>query len=58
WIFVHFPKLPGIPKELDSDNYEHCTCWKWGGSVTDRNGSPALLKFRKALDNYKVEDVV
>ncbi|KAF6153935.1 hypothetical protein GIB67_023712 [Kingdonia uniflora] len=56
WIFAYFPKLPGIPKELDSDNYEHYTCWKWGGSVTDRNGGPTLLKFKETLDNYKVED--
>ncbi|KAF6168429.1 hypothetical protein GIB67_004981 [Kingdonia uniflora] len=58
WIFAHFPKLPGIPKEQYSDATEHCTCWKWGGSVTDKSGGPALLRFREALDNYKVEDVV
>ncbi|KAF6166494.1 hypothetical protein GIB67_038231 [Kingdonia uniflora] len=23
WIFAHFPKLGGIPKEMDSDAYEH-----------------------------------
>ncbi|KAF6134571.1 hypothetical protein GIB67_022311, partial [Kingdonia uniflora] len=27
-----------------------------GGSVTDRYGGPALLKFREALDKYKVDD--
>ncbi|KAF6166179.1 hypothetical protein GIB67_023889 [Kingdonia uniflora] len=58
FIFGHFLKLPGIPKELDFDNYEHYNCWKWGGSITDRNGGPTILKFREALDNYKVEDVV
>ncbi|KAF6168297.1 hypothetical protein GIB67_018137 [Kingdonia uniflora] len=26
WIFAHFPKLGGIPKEMDYDAYEHCTC--------------------------------
>ncbi|KAF6139813.1 hypothetical protein GIB67_009660, partial [Kingdonia uniflora] len=26
WIFAHFPKLGGIPKEMDFDAYEHCTC--------------------------------
>ncbi|KAF6166154.1 hypothetical protein GIB67_023864 [Kingdonia uniflora] len=57
-IFIHFPKLPRIPKELDSDNYKHCTYWKWGGSVTDRNGGLTLLKFRDVLDNCKVEDDV
>ncbi|KAF6165938.1 hypothetical protein GIB67_012835, partial [Kingdonia uniflora] len=28
WIFTHFLKLAGIPKEMDSDAYEHCNCWK------------------------------
>ncbi|KAF6156973.1 hypothetical protein GIB67_039734 [Kingdonia uniflora] len=36
WIFAHFPKLAEIPKEMDSDAYEHCTCWKLDVSVTDR----------------------
>ncbi|KAF6143809.1 hypothetical protein GIB67_016730 [Kingdonia uniflora] len=58
WIFAHFPKLGGIPKEMDSDAYEHCTCWKWDVSVTDRYGGTALLHFKEALDNYKLEDVV
>ncbi|KAF6147975.1 hypothetical protein GIB67_024150 [Kingdonia uniflora] len=58
WIFVHFPKLGGIPKEMDSDAFKHYTCWKWDVSVTDRYGSTALLNFREALDNYKLEDVV
>ncbi|KAF6169268.1 hypothetical protein GIB67_013698 [Kingdonia uniflora] len=58
WIFALFLKLPRIPKELDSDNYKHYTCRKWGGSVMDRNGGLALQKFREALDNYKVEDVI
>ncbi|KAF6176665.1 hypothetical protein GIB67_034527 [Kingdonia uniflora] len=26
WIFAHFPKLAGIPKEMDLDAYEQCTC--------------------------------
>ncbi|KAF6175057.1 hypothetical protein GIB67_039605, partial [Kingdonia uniflora] len=57
FIYIHVvPELPRIPKELDSDNYEHCTCYKWGGSVTDRNDGLALLKFRESFDNYKVED--
>ncbi|KAF6156879.1 hypothetical protein GIB67_000419, partial [Kingdonia uniflora] len=56
WIFAHFPKLGGIPKEMDYDAYEHCTCWKWDVSVTDRYGGTALLNFREALDNYKLED--
>ncbi|KAF6173653.1 hypothetical protein GIB67_023012 [Kingdonia uniflora] len=56
WIFAHFPKLGGIPKEMDSDAYEHCTCWKWDVSVTNRYGGIALLNFREALDNYKLED--
>ncbi|KAF6166152.1 hypothetical protein GIB67_023862 [Kingdonia uniflora] len=43
---------------MDSDAYEHCTCWKWDVSVTDRYGGTTLLKFREALDNYKLEDVV
>ncbi|KAF6167824.1 hypothetical protein GIB67_027602, partial [Kingdonia uniflora] len=30
---------------------------KWDVSVTDRYGGTALLKFREALDNYKLEDV-
>ncbi|KAF6152996.1 hypothetical protein GIB67_021601 [Kingdonia uniflora] len=51
-------ELVGIPKEMDSDTYEYCTCWKWDVSVTDRYGGIALLKFREALDNYKLEDVV
>ncbi|KAF6135337.1 hypothetical protein GIB67_027211, partial [Kingdonia uniflora] len=55
-IFTHFPKLAGIPKEMDSDAYEHCTCWKWDASVTDRYAAPALLMFREALDKYKLED--
>ncbi|KAF6162435.1 hypothetical protein GIB67_017323 [Kingdonia uniflora] len=58
WIFAYFPKHDGIPKEMDSDAYEHYTCWKWDLSVTDRYGGTALLKFREALDNYKLEDVV
>ncbi|KAF6143934.1 hypothetical protein GIB67_001728 [Kingdonia uniflora] len=29
-------ELAGIPKEMESDAYEHCTCWKWDVSVTDR----------------------
>ncbi|KAF6134213.1 hypothetical protein GIB67_010012, partial [Kingdonia uniflora] len=57
WIFAHFPKLVGIPKEMDSDAYEHCTCWKWDASVTDRYAAPALLMFREALNKYKLEDV-
>ncbi|KAF6163209.1 hypothetical protein GIB67_025073, partial [Kingdonia uniflora] len=57
WIFVHFPKLAGIPKEMDSDAYEHCTCWNWDASVTHRYAAPALLMFREALDKYKLEDV-
>ncbi|KAF6135956.1 hypothetical protein GIB67_006848, partial [Kingdonia uniflora] len=56
WIFAHFPKLGGIPKEMDSDAYEHCTCWKWDVSVTDRYGGTTLLNFREALDNYKLDD--
>ncbi|KAF6143202.1 hypothetical protein GIB67_035616, partial [Kingdonia uniflora] len=56
WIFAHFPKLGGIPMEMDSDVYEHCTCWKWDVSVTDRYRHTALLNFREALDNYKLED--
>ncbi|KAF6155956.1 hypothetical protein GIB67_039287 [Kingdonia uniflora] len=55
-IFSHFPKLAGIPKEMDSEAYGHCTCWKWNVSATDRYGGTALLKFREALDNYKLED--
>ncbi|KAF6172306.1 hypothetical protein GIB67_024928 [Kingdonia uniflora] len=55
-IFAHFPKLGGIPKEMDSDAYKHCTCWKYDVSVTDRYGGTALLNFREALDNYKLED--
>ncbi|KAF6136892.1 hypothetical protein GIB67_018931, partial [Kingdonia uniflora] len=58
WIFAHFPKLDGIPKEMDSDAYEYCTCWKWDESITDRYGGTTLPKFREALDNYKLEDVV
>ncbi|KAF6144863.1 hypothetical protein GIB67_001874 [Kingdonia uniflora] len=57
WIIAHFPKLAGIPKEMDSDRYEHCTCWKWDVSVSDRYGGTTLLKFRKALENYKLEDI-
>ncbi|KAF6135732.1 hypothetical protein GIB67_028588 [Kingdonia uniflora] len=56
WIFAHFPKLAGIPKEMDSDAYEHCTCWKWDASVTDKYVAPALLMFRETLDKYKLED--
>ncbi|KAF6162650.1 hypothetical protein GIB67_013264, partial [Kingdonia uniflora] len=56
WIFVYFPKLAGIPKEMDSDAYEHCTCWKWDISVTNRYSGTTLLNFREALDNYKPED--
>ncbi|KAF6168353.1 hypothetical protein GIB67_018193 [Kingdonia uniflora] len=50
----YFPKLGGIPKEMDSDAYEHDTCWKWDVSVTNRYGGTALLNFREAL----LEDVV
>ncbi|KAF6143440.1 hypothetical protein GIB67_029609 [Kingdonia uniflora] len=53
-----FPKAWWDSKEMDSDAYEHCTCWKWDVSVTDRYGGTALLNFREALDNYKLEDVV
>ncbi|KAF6137270.1 hypothetical protein GIB67_036307, partial [Kingdonia uniflora] len=56
WIFAHFPKLAGIPKEIDSDACKHCTCWEWDVSVTDRYGGTALLKFKEALDNYRLED--
>ncbi|KAF6165217.1 hypothetical protein GIB67_030399 [Kingdonia uniflora] len=56
WIFAHFPKLVGIPKEMDSDAYEHCTCWKLDVSVTNRYGDTTLLKLSEALDNYKLED--
>ncbi|KAF6142776.1 hypothetical protein GIB67_023258 [Kingdonia uniflora] len=56
WIFTHFPMLGGISKEMDSDAYEHCTYWKWDVSVTDRYGGTALLNFREALDNYKLDD--
>ncbi|KAF6149014.1 hypothetical protein GIB67_009633, partial [Kingdonia uniflora] len=58
WIFAHFPKLPGIPKEQHSDAEEYCTRWKWGLSITDRTDACELLKYREAFDNYKVEDVV
>ncbi|KAF6174512.1 hypothetical protein GIB67_004706 [Kingdonia uniflora] len=57
WIFAHFPKFARIPKEMDSDAYEHCTCWKWDVSITDRYGGITLFKFREALDNYKLEDL-
>ncbi|KAF6136773.1 hypothetical protein GIB67_020095, partial [Kingdonia uniflora] len=57
WIFAYFPKLGGIPKEMDSDAYEHSTCWKWDVSITDRYGGTTLLNFREALDNYKLDDV-
>ncbi|KAF6163532.1 hypothetical protein GIB67_002537 [Kingdonia uniflora] len=53
---LEFPKLAGIPNEMDSDAYEHCTCWKWDVSIMDRYGDTTLLKFREALDNYKLED--
>ncbi|KAF6158795.1 hypothetical protein GIB67_040309 [Kingdonia uniflora] len=33
WIFAHFLKLAEIPKEMDSDAYEHCNCWKWDASL-------------------------
>ncbi|KAF6164739.1 hypothetical protein GIB67_040991 [Kingdonia uniflora] len=56
WIFAHFPRLPGIPKEQHSDATEYCTRWKWGLSITDRTGARELLKYREAFDNYKVED--
>ncbi|KAF6144745.1 hypothetical protein GIB67_017764 [Kingdonia uniflora] len=56
WIFVHFSKLAGIPTEMDSDQYKYCTCWKWGGFVTDRYDGPTLLKFRETLNKYKVDD--
>ncbi|KAF6145797.1 hypothetical protein GIB67_016246, partial [Kingdonia uniflora] len=56
WIFAHFPKLGGIPKEMDSDAYEHYPCWKWDVFVTDRYGGTTFLNFREALDNYKLED--
>ncbi|KAF6149920.1 hypothetical protein GIB67_008641 [Kingdonia uniflora] len=56
WIFAHFPKLVGISKEMDSDACEHCTCWKWDVSITDRYGGTSLLKFRVVLDNYKLDD--
>ncbi|KAF6145847.1 hypothetical protein GIB67_028842, partial [Kingdonia uniflora] len=49
-------EIAGIPKEMDSNVYEHCTCWKWDASISDRYSSTALLKFREALDNYKLED--
>ncbi|KAF6171082.1 hypothetical protein GIB67_010950 [Kingdonia uniflora] len=58
WIFAHIPKLPGIAKEQYSDASEYCTRWKWILSITDRTGARDLLKYRKAFDNYKVEDVV
>ncbi|KAF6158550.1 hypothetical protein GIB67_040064, partial [Kingdonia uniflora] len=58
WIFVHFPKLPVIPKQQHSDAAEYCTRWKCGLSIIDRTGSRDLLKYREAFDNYKVEDVV
>ncbi|KAF6167697.1 hypothetical protein GIB67_017192 [Kingdonia uniflora] len=58
WIFSHFPKLPGIPKEQHSDATEYCTRWKWGLSITDRTSTRKLMKYREAFDNYKVEDVV
>ncbi|KAF6138677.1 hypothetical protein GIB67_009871 [Kingdonia uniflora] len=48
--------LAGIPKKMDSDAHEYCTYWKWNVSVTNRYGGTTLLKFRKALDNYKLED--
>ncbi|KAF6161708.1 hypothetical protein GIB67_029152, partial [Kingdonia uniflora] len=57
-IFGHFPKLAGIPTEMDSDAYEHCTCWKWDESVTDEYSGTTLLNFRDALDNYKLGDVI
>ncbi|KAF6164961.1 hypothetical protein GIB67_005330 [Kingdonia uniflora] len=57
WIFAHFPKLHGIPKEQQSDAPEYCTRWKWGLSITERTGARELLKYREAFDNYKVEDV-
>ncbi|KAF6142721.1 hypothetical protein GIB67_018432 [Kingdonia uniflora] len=58
WIFAHFPKLPGIPKEQHSVTTEYCTRWKWGLSITDQTGARELLKYREAFDNYKVEDAI
>ncbi|KAF6136875.1 hypothetical protein GIB67_018914 [Kingdonia uniflora] len=49
-------ELARIPKEIDSDVYEHYTCLKWDISVTDRDGGTTLLKFRETFDNFKLED--
>ncbi|KAF6146199.1 hypothetical protein GIB67_005847 [Kingdonia uniflora] len=46
-IFAHFPKLAGIPKDMDSDAYEHCTCWKWDVSVMDRYDDDVRIYERK-----------
>ncbi|KAF6148671.1 hypothetical protein GIB67_042630 [Kingdonia uniflora] len=47
WIFAHFPKLGGIPKDMDFDAYEHCTCWKCDVSVTDRYRDDSRIHQRK-----------
>ncbi|KAF6151474.1 hypothetical protein GIB67_016286, partial [Kingdonia uniflora] len=50
--------LLGSPRRWTLTHTGHCTCWKWDVSVMDRYGGTSLLKFRKTLDNYKLEDVV
>ncbi|KAF6136413.1 hypothetical protein GIB67_019296, partial [Kingdonia uniflora] len=47
WIFAHLSKLCGIPKEMDSDAYEYCTCWKWDVFVTDRYSDDFGIHQRK-----------
>ncbi|KAF6151367.1 hypothetical protein GIB67_040640 [Kingdonia uniflora] len=55
---IYLGLLPGIPEQQHSDVAEYCTRWKWGLSITNQTGAHDLLKYRKAFDNYKVEDVV
>ncbi|KAF6140513.1 hypothetical protein GIB67_018250 [Kingdonia uniflora] len=59
WEFViteETKRLVGIPKEMDSNECEHYTCQKEDVSVMDRYDGTALLKFREALNNNKLED--
>ncbi|KAF6149471.1 hypothetical protein GIB67_035004 [Kingdonia uniflora] len=46
-IFACFLKLVGIPKEMDSDACEHCTCWKWDVSAADRYGDDDVRIYQR-----------
>ncbi|KAF6135779.1 hypothetical protein GIB67_028635 [Kingdonia uniflora] len=56
WIYVHFLKLPYVPKPGPRESQEYYTNWKPKKIV--RFNTEMLQEIRQAFDDYSVNDVV